>query len=419
MALIAVVVGLKGADGLPIGVHFSLPGQLAGHAPSGFKGLCRPLAGVANPAIRADPVLHVHQPVLEVSLVQGLLVRSLRPPCHPLVHHRLKVIRARIHKRRPSRHLPHLLGDPLENTAVNILRLSLGQAGPRSHQNGQRQHEKSSGTSGSVHDVKIRRHPNPGPSLVPAQSAVPGRNGQKTAEQRVDHDQVDQQRHMQRRQVPRPGPIDKERVVGLRNLPDVHVVGHQSIRVSEGTVEQGIDAHHHRRQGHRDAIRPDPRPFREPRAEGPGHRDGHHDQRSMLQIEQDEQGQRVSRRQLGRQDRMEAANHAEEAGEREDVGVEAEAQDAQQDGVESAEMKGQRPVDGKLHRWIHQRVDDFKHLHAQHGESDGVPHAAAIPLHPARPPEECGRSDRTGAQRHPESRLVRADDHIQFAHVAI
>ena len=101
------------------------------------------------------------------------------------------------------------------------------------------------------------------------------------------------------------------------------------------------------------------------------------------------------------------------------MGVEAEAQDPQQDGVEAAEMQGQRPVDGKVHCGVHQRVDDFKHLHAQHRESDGMPHAAAIPLHSARPPEERGRSDRTGAQRHPKSRLIRADDHIQFAHVAI
>jgi len=98
MALIAIVVGLKRADGLPIGIHLSLPGQLAGNAPSGFKGLCRPLTGVADPAVRADPVLDVHQPVLEVPLVQGLLVRSLRPPRCPLVHHRLKVLRARIHE---------------------------------------------------------------------------------------------------------------------------------------------------------------------------------------------------------------------------------------------------------------------------------------------------------------------------------
>ena len=73
---------------------------------------------------------------------------------------------------------------------------------------------------------------------------------------------------------------------------------------------------------------------------------------------------------------------------------------------------GQRPVDGKFHCGVHQRVDDFKHLHAQHRESDSMPHAAAIPfIRPVHQRNAAAPAD-TGAQRHPKSRLIRADDPI-------
>ena len=92
----------------------------------------------------------------------------------------------------------------------------------------------------------------------------------------------------------------------------------------------------------------------------------------MLQIKQHKQRQGIARRQLGRQHRMEPADHAHEPGKREDMRVGPEAQDAQQDGVEPAEVKRKGAVDGKGQVRVDQRVDQFEDLHAQEGPANGV-----------------------------------------------
>ena len=108
----------------------------------------------------------------------------------------------------------------------------------------------------------------------------------------------------------------------------------------------------------------------------------------MLEVEQDEQGQRIPGRQLGREHGVEPANHPHEARKGKDTVVRTKAQDAQQDGVDAAEMKGKGPVDGEAQVRIEEGVDQLKDLHPQHQEADALAQPATVSFHAGRRPKQ-------------------------------
>ena len=158
MPLLAVVVGLERTDGLPLGIGLSLPGELAGHAASGFERRLRPFSRIPYAAIRPHAVLYVHQPMFEIPLMQGLFVGPARPPRRPLVDDRLEIIGAGVHQLGPARHVAHVLGHPFEHAPVHRLRRSLGKSRSDRHQGGQHPHKEESRARNSAHVIKVRRH---------------------------------------------------------------------------------------------------------------------------------------------------------------------------------------------------------------------------------------------------------------------
>ena len=171
VALVAIVPGFKRPDGLPMRVHRrrSRAGQLPLHPAAALEFRCRPFACLLNLAIRTDPVLHVHQPVLEVPFVEGLFIRPVLPPRGPQIDHLVEIGRPGIHLLRPFRHLTEVIGHPFERRLVRH-GFSLEGELSQPHTHGQQGQHKD-------HQIALRIHLQQGtvPCLAPSPPIRPCR----------------------------------------------------------------------------------------------------------------------------------------------------------------------------------------------------------------------------------------------------
>ncbi len=122
MPLLAVVPCFERTDGLPFWVHFSSALDLPFNASTSLKSFGGPLTGILDNAIGSDPMLHVHQPMLEVALVQGFLVSAVLQIRRPQVCDFMEVSVTGIHAIGPLRRVAQIVGHPFKRPFLgNVL----------------------------------------------------------------------------------------------------------------------------------------------------------------------------------------------------------------------------------------------------------------------------------------------------------
>ena len=193
---------------------------------------------------------------------------------------------------------------------------------------------------------------------------------------------------MQRQHVPRPGQLVKHKwIVHLGRLRHVHVVRQGVAR--KPSVQSRIDASHDGAQDRGNRVSLDPAPLGETHVKRLRHQDGHEDQRGVIDVIVNQDGQGIAHRQLRGQDGVEASNRAHECGEEVHGPMPPETVQRHQPNVDAAKMQGQAAMHSPFKARRSQHVHLVSQLKGNQDPTDLLEGPIlAIQIQGSEPPQE-------------------------------